>query len=104
MSKQRGARSANSSTSSPSRSAPLPQKLRLCFRIKTACSSDAAAGYGSICGGLPAGKSGFGAHIQWMARLLKTILIVSGIFAGWLALSVLTFDDNIEIYAEYVEN
>jgi hypothetical protein len=30
-----------------------------------------------------------------MARWLKVALIVSGIFAGWVVLSVLTFDDRV---------
>jgi hypothetical protein len=32
-----------------------------------------------------------------MARWLKITLVVSGILAGWLAIGVLTFDDNITI-------
>ena len=30
-------------------------------------------------------------------RWLKIALIISGIFAGWVALGVLTFDDNIKV-------
>jgi hypothetical protein len=30
-----------------------------------------------------------------MKSFLRTLLLIIGIFAGWLALSVLTFDDNI---------
>jgi len=32
-----------------------------------------------------------------MKRWLKIVLIVSGIFAGWAALSVLTYDDSAKI-------
>jgi hypothetical protein len=35
-----------------------------------------------------------------MARWLKIALIVSGIFAGWAALGVLTFDDSIRVVYE----
>jgi hypothetical protein len=32
-----------------------------------------------------------------MARWLKTVLIVFGIFAGWAALSIVTFDDSVKV-------
>ena len=32
-----------------------------------------------------------------MARWLRIVLIVSSIFAGWAALGVLTFDDNLKV-------
>jgi len=38
-----------------------------------------------------------GGYIWKMARWLKIALIISGIFAGWVALGVLTFDDNIKV-------
>jgi hypothetical protein len=41
-----------------------------------------------------------GAHNGKMARWLKIALIVSGIFAGWAALGVLTFDDSIRVVYE----
>jgi hypothetical protein len=34
----------------------------------------------------------FRAHIRQMPPWLKTVLVISGFFAGWLALSVCTFD------------
>jgi hypothetical protein len=37
------------------------------------------------------------AHIGLMKRWLKIALIVAGIFTGWVALSVLTFDDSVQI-------
>jgi hypothetical protein len=39
------------------------------------------------------------AHIRRMARWLKIALVVSGIFGGWVILSVLTFDDGVKIDA-----
>jgi hypothetical protein len=36
-------------------------------------------------------------HIWGMRRWLKIALIISGLFAGWVALSVLTFDDSVRI-------
>jgi hypothetical protein len=39
----------------------------------------------------------FGVHIWGMHRWLKIALIISGLFAGWVALSVLTFDDSVRI-------
>jgi hypothetical protein len=44
-------------------------------------------------------KKAIGAHIQRVARWLKIALVVSGIFAGWVILSVLTFDDSVKIDA-----
>jgi hypothetical protein len=32
-----------------------------------------------------------------MPRWLKTILIISALIAGWVALSVVTFDDSVRI-------
>jgi hypothetical protein len=32
-----------------------------------------------------------------MNRWIKTFLVILGIFAGWLSLSVLTYDDNLKI-------
>ena len=46
-------------------------------------------------------ENSFGAvHIRGMARWLKIALIISGIFAGWAALGVLTFDDNVRVVYE----
>jgi hypothetical protein len=36
-------------------------------------------------------------YIRKMARWLKIALIISGIFAAWVTVSVLTFDDNIKV-------
>jgi hypothetical protein len=38
-----------------------------------------------------------GVHIRGMNRWLKIALIISGLFAGWVALSVLTFDDSVRV-------
>lgn len=43
------------------------------------------------------GKERWLAHTQAMARWLKITLIVSALFAGWVALGALTFDDSIKI-------
>jgi len=37
------------------------------------------------------------AHIGEMARWLRIVLVVAGIMAGWMAIGVLTLDDNVRI-------